>query len=110
MALDDLDDRLTVTFEGCGWAHCQIMLRMRLKSKQGGGQYMISYSKAKKPANLHLQAFVFFGSPTRNRNRDLRIKSVDRLKISKSNPWLSYILCGRAMKRVIEGRQFAHGK
>ena len=73
MTLDYLDDRLTVTFKGCGWAHSQMMLRMRLKSKQGGGQYMISHSKAKKPANLHLQAFVFFGSPTRNRNRDLRI-------------------------------------
>jgi hypothetical protein len=49
MTLDYLDDRLTVTFKGCGWAHSQMMLRMRLKSKQGGGQYMISHSKAKSP-------------------------------------------------------------
>ncbi len=34
---------------------------------------MISHSKAKKPANLHLRAFVFFGSPTWTRTRDLRI-------------------------------------
>ena len=34
MTLDDLDDRLTVTFEGCGWTHWQIMLRMQLKSKR----------------------------------------------------------------------------
>ncbi len=73
MALDDLDDRLTVTFKSCGWAHWQIMLRMRLKSKQGRGQYMISHSKAKKPANFRLRAFVFCGSPTWTRTRDLRI-------------------------------------
>ena len=75
MALDDLDDRLTVTFEGCGWAHCQIMLRMRLKSKQGGWQYMIAHSSAEKPANFHLQAFVYCGSPTWTRTRDLQINS-----------------------------------
>ncbi len=64
MTLYDLDDRLTVTFKGYRWAHCQIMLRMQLKSKQAGGQYMISHSTAKKPANFRLRAFVFCGSPT----------------------------------------------
>ncbi len=36
MALDDLDDRSAVTFEGCRGAHRQIMLRMRPTGKQGG--------------------------------------------------------------------------
>jgi hypothetical protein len=43
MALDDLDNRLTVTFKGCGGAHCQIMLRTRLKSKQAGGLQLIAH-------------------------------------------------------------------
>jgi len=60
MTLDDLDDRLAVTFKGSGWAHRQIMRRMRFKSKQGGERYMVSQSKAKKPANFHLRAFEFW--------------------------------------------------
>ncbi len=63
MTLDDLDDRLTVTFKGSGWAHSQIVLRMRLKSKQGGGRYMISHSKTKKPANFRLRVFCVLWFP-----------------------------------------------
>ncbi len=59
MALDDLDDRLTMAFESCGWAHRQIMLRMRLTGKQGW-QRMISHSTKKKPANFRLRAFEFW--------------------------------------------------
>jgi hypothetical protein len=58
---------------------------MRLKSKQGGGRYMISHSKTKKPANFRLRVFVFFGSPTWTLNRYLRIKSVDGCKNTLSN-------------------------
>jgi hypothetical protein len=60
MTLDYLDDRLTVTFKGSGWAHRQIMRRMRFKSKQGGGRSMISHLKARKPANFRLRAFEFW--------------------------------------------------
>ena len=46
---------------------------------------MISHSKAKKPANFRLRAFVFFGSPTWTLNRYLRIKSGDTCKNTLSN-------------------------
>ncbi len=82
MALDDLDDRLTVTFEGGGWTHHQTMLRMRLQGKHGGWLCMILRSKAKKPANFRLRAFVFFGSPTWTRTRDLRINSPSLYRLS----------------------------
>jgi len=82
MTLDDLDDRLTVTFEGCGWAHLLIMLRMRLWSKLGGELRMNSATQTKKPANFRLRAFVFCGSPTWTRTRDLRINSPSLYQLS----------------------------
>jgi hypothetical protein len=36
------------------------MLRTPLKSKQAGGLQLIAHSKAKKPANSRLRAFVFW--------------------------------------------------
>jgi hypothetical protein len=57
MTLDDLDDRLTVTFKGCGWAHSQMMLRMRLKSKQGGGQWSALQASPYQPDRAQLLFF-----------------------------------------------------
>ena len=101
MSLDDLDDCLTVTFKGCGWAHCQIMLRMRLKRKQGGGLYMIPHSKAKKPANFHLRASVFCGSPTWTRTRDLRINSPSLYQLSYQGTDARLLLKSPALSKDI---------
>jgi hypothetical protein len=50
MTLLDLDDRLTVTFDGCGWTHWQIMLRMQFKRKRVQ-QVNVLVIKNKKSAN-----------------------------------------------------------
>ncbi len=56
MTLDDLDDRLAVTFKGSGWAHRQIVRRMRFKSKQGGAVHDLAL-KSKKARKLSPAGF-----------------------------------------------------
>jgi len=68
MPLDDLNDRLTVIFKGCGLAHRQIMRRMRLKSNYKGipAQYASKIERildrldaAKEPEDMDLPGYKF---------------------------------------------------